>query len=438
MKQAYLLLFTLLLLVSGQSLIAQSRNTTHTLKLDHPKNAPEANIQELNWMVGRWEGEGFGGTVEETWNPAIGGTMIGSFRLVTEKGPDFYELLVIMPEGESLAYKVKHFNPDLSGWEEKDDYVTFPLVRLNQDTAFFEGLTIIRDGDQLRHYLSFTSKEGAVQETSLNYTRRAQFATPTLKEVMDKFPQEKQTPVLMLGSYHMSNPGMDMFNLEADDVSTPKRQAEIQAVVDQLALWRPTKVAVESPYGDSITIARYQAYLRGELELRNSEEEQIGFRLARQLGHETVYPIDVRMMLDDEGISKLIGANPQKYGPYMQALQMTGETAMSLMGKWLSEGTIGSMLYKMNEEDLNDIGHGAYFQSLVPIVEGDDYAGADMVNTWYHRNLRIFSNLHKINDSPSDRIFIVYGAGHIPLLQRFVEDSPYFRMDNVLDYLRGL
>jgi hypothetical protein len=144
------------------------------------------------------------------------------------------------------------------------------------------------------------------------------------------------------------------------------------------------------------------------------------------------------MMLDDEGISQLISADPQKYGPYMQALQQSGEAAMTMMGNWLSEGTIGTMLYNMNEPELNDIGHGVYFRSMVPIVEGANYQGADMVNTWYHRNLRIFSNFHKISDSPTDRIFVVYGAGHIPLLQRFAEDSPYFRLDDVQDYLRGL
>lgn len=438
MKCPIMLAITSLLFLYTIPVTGQSYQTENTLSLDSPENAPKADIMDLNWMVGRWEGEGFGGIVEENWNPAIGGTMVGSFRLVKEGAPNFYELLLIVPERESLVYKVKHFNPDMSGWEEKDESVSFPLVRLVQDTAFFEGLTIIRIGDQLQHFLAFKDKNGKTQEARLTYVRRKGFATPTIKEVEGLFSKESQIPLLLLGSYHMSNPGMDMFNLEADDVTTPKRQAEIQAVVDRLALWRPTKVAVESPYGDSLTQARYQAYLKGELELRNSEEEQIGFRLAKQLGHKNIYPIDVRMMLDDEGISKLIGSNPQKFGPYLQSLQQTGETAMSLMGKWLSEGSIGSMLYNMNEQELNDIGHAAYFRSFVPIVEGEDYAGADMVITWYHRNLRIFSNLHKISDSPADRVFVVYGAGHIPLLQRFAEDSPYFRLDDVQDYLRGL
>ncbi len=101
----------------------------------------------------------------------------------------------------------------------------------------------------------------------------------------------------------MSNPGTDQFNLESDDVLLPKRQAEIKEVVDLLKRFNPTKVAVEAPRGDSATIARYKAYVKGEIELRKSEEEQIGFRLAKLLGHETIYPIDVRMNLDNAGYS---------------------------------------------------------------------------------------------------------------------------------------
>ena len=151
---------------------AQSNQTENTLSLDSPENTPKADIQDLSWMVGRWEGKGFGGIVEESWNPAIGGTMVGSFRLVKDEAPVFYELLVIVPEGESLAYKVKHFNPDLTGWEEKEESVSFPLIRLEKDTAYFDGLTIIRNGDQLKHYLVFEDKNGKKQETSLTYSRQ--------------------------------------------------------------------------------------------------------------------------------------------------------------------------------------------------------------------------------------------------------------------------
>jgi hypothetical protein len=84
---------------------------------------------------------------------------------------------------------------------------------------------------------------------------------------------------------------------------------------------------------------------------------------------------------------------------------------------------------------LEKVGHQLYFYSFVPLVEGDNYAGADMVNTWYHRNLRIFSNLHQITESDQDRILVVYGQGHVPLLKQFANDSPYFKVEDVLKYL---
>ena len=37
----------------------------------------------------------------------------------------------------------------------------------------------------------------------------------------------KRAEVLVLGVYHMSNPGRDIFNVQADDVLVPKRQREI-------------------------------------------------------------------------------------------------------------------------------------------------------------------------------------------------------------------
>ena len=60
-------------------------------------------------------------------------------------------------------------------------------------------------------------------------------------------PRHEPVPILFVGSYHMSNPKADMFNLEADDVLLPKRQGEIQEVADLLKKFKPTKIAVEAP-----------------------------------------------------------------------------------------------------------------------------------------------------------------------------------------------
>ncbi|PWT83247.1 MAG: hypothetical protein C5B44_00860, partial [Acidobacteria bacterium] len=97
--------------------------------------------------------------------------------------------------------------------------------------------------------------------------------------------------VLVLGTYHMANPGHDIFNMQADDVLKPKRQAEIAQLIEVLKTFQPTKIAIESnPLGDRPK--QYADYLAGKRELARNEIDQIGFRLAKELGHKTVYPVD--------------------------------------------------------------------------------------------------------------------------------------------------
>src|SRR5712692_9321202 len=95
-------------------------------------------------------------------------------------------------------------------------------------------------------------------------------------------PPAARAEVLVLGVYHMSNPGHDIFNMKADDVLAPKRQAEIAQLIEVLKRFHPTKIAVEAE-GDG-SPKRYAEYLAGKHELTRNEIEQLGFRLAKELG----------------------------------------------------------------------------------------------------------------------------------------------------------
>ncbi|QQS42816.1 MAG: hypothetical protein IPM63_07750 [Acidobacteriota bacterium] len=239
--------------------------------------------------------------------------------------------------------------------------------------------------------------------------------------------------VLMVGSYHMANPGLDRFNLKADDVLAEKRQKEIKALVDRLAGFKPTKVAIEDPWAGKSASDRWQSYLKGTRELRPSEEEQIGFRLAKQMGHQEVFPIDVHMPLDDKTLGPVIGAKPE-FQKKMADMEKLGGRAMEQMGKWLSEGTVSYMLYQMNRPEMLKLTHTPYIGYFAPMADGDNYAGADFVSVWYQRNLRIFANLTRISE-PGDRVFVIYGQGHIPILKHLVESSPDYCTVDPLPYL---
>lgn len=257
------------------------------------------------------------------------------------------------------------------------------------------------------------------------------FASPPAMCLVD----DHRVEVLLLGSYHMANPGMDAFNIEADDVMDPTRQAEIRALVDRIAEFHPTRVAVEASYADTEEWqAAYEAYRSGERSLLPNEREQVGFRLAAQLDHERIYPIDVAMPLDFGTVAPLARRNPA-HGARLAGMQSFGEDAVRLMGGWLAEGSVSDMLYRMNQPAVLEQAHMPYARFFLPIVEGEQYAGADMVATWYHRNLRIMANIHRTIEADDDRVFVVYGQGHIPLLRQFVTESPDLCLVDPLPFL---
>ena len=90
--------------------------------------------------------------------------------------------------------------------------------------------------------------------------------------------------VMVLGTYHMANPGRDVYNMQVDDARAPKRQRELAELTDVLARFQPTKIAIEADPDNKTIPAAFQDYLAGKHELSRSEIEQIGFRLAKQLG----------------------------------------------------------------------------------------------------------------------------------------------------------
>ena len=161
----------LIILGLGSVALGQSQHTQNTLKLDDPSSRPKAAIENVSWLVGSWKGEAFGGTFEEVWTAASSGTMVGMFKLIHNNKPTMYEFELIVEEEGSLSVQLKHFNADLSGWEEKDKFISFPLVKLTENAAYFEGLTYLRDGpDRLKVYV-VVGQDGKIHEEAILFHR---------------------------------------------------------------------------------------------------------------------------------------------------------------------------------------------------------------------------------------------------------------------------
>lgn len=165
-------LVALLVLFLSATAGAQTQRTEHTFKLDDPEVRPPATLEDVSWLVGSWEGEAFGNTFEEVWNPPSAGSMVGFFKLMDGDEVSFYELMLLIEVEGSLSLRVKHFNADFTAWEEKGDYVDFRFVKTEPDAIHFSGISFYRINDQAMDAYIVLRRGGEVREEKLTYRRR--------------------------------------------------------------------------------------------------------------------------------------------------------------------------------------------------------------------------------------------------------------------------
>jgi hypothetical protein len=169
------MLAVMLGVVLGSSAGAQGidgRETANTLRAAAGAPGPAATLEAMKWLVGHWKGTGLGGVSEEIWSEPAGGVMMGMYRLVVNGKPSFYEFMHLAEENGSLVMKLKHFNPDLTAWEEKERFVTFRLVKIGPNEAYFSGLTFRRSVDRLQIFLAIRDQEGKVREEEFRLERQ--------------------------------------------------------------------------------------------------------------------------------------------------------------------------------------------------------------------------------------------------------------------------
>jgi hypothetical protein len=235
--------------------------------------------------------------------------------------------------------------------------------------------------------------------------------------------------VMIVGTFHMSNPGRDLYNAQVDDVLLPRFQTQIAAVTDALGRFRPTAVMVEWPAG--ITAERYAKYRAGTLEPSRNEVVQLGFRLAKGANLAAVHGIDVEGDFPFDAVAKHAQANGQ------QALLDAASAEIQAFVKRQEDITrrdgVGPTLRFLNDPGLIARGNAFYRQTL-RIGSGATQPGADLLTAWYRRNFLICANIIQLA-KPGDRIVVLYGSGHSFLLRQCIQETPGFRLVEPNDYL---
>jgi hypothetical protein len=239
--------------------------------------------------------------------------------------------------------------------------------------------------------------------------------------------------VMVLGVYHMSNPGHDIFNTQADDVLAPKRQAEMTQLIEVLKKFNPTKIAVESDAFGQRAKREYGDYLAGKYTLSRNEIDQIGYRLAKDLGHRTVYAVDVDGEFPYQRVVNFAKASGRS--KELEQVMSTFGDQVKAQNAYLASHTILETLVYINSDEQAATNIAGY-SKLIRFGEVGDWAGADLVADWFRRNVRIYSNIAQLADSPNERVLVIYGAGHLPWLQNDIASNPEMRLRKLAEFVK--
>jgi len=244
--------------------------------------------------------------------------------------------------------------------------------------------------------------------------------------------------VMILGVYHFHNPGADYAKFKTADILSEQKQKEVAEVVERVSKFKPTKIAIEWTTDRTEEANRlYADYLakrfsitEGNARVIGSETFQLGFRLAEAHRHPQLYPIDHAGGMD---INSVVAFAQQRDPEYVKRFQKEIDSVVTLMNQMQQSKSILEILRIMNKEDALSIAQSVYMD-MATVGAHNNYIGASAVADWYKRNLHIFANLSRMADS-NDRILVIIGAGHKPILQQLVKESAQMKLVDALDYL---
>jgi Family of unknown function (DUF5694) len=225
----------------------------------------------------------------------------------------------------------------------------------------------------------------------------------------------KQTEVLLLGTFHFANRGLDVAKFEDVKILSEKRQKEVEELVARLKKFKPDKIFVEVPANaQKMYDSLYTAYKNGTHTLTGSETQQVGFRLAKECGLASLICADYNnVSFPIDSVMKVMMANQQM--DMLQYFQTAIQKEQNDFNEEIKTKTITQMLVDGNTEKIYNKLVGVYYFFL---KAGDkkNHAGSFLTSEQWRRNIYIYENILKNLDGNEKRILVLYGTTHVAML----------------------
>lgn len=248
--------------------------------------------------------------------------------------------------------------------------------------------------------------------------------------------QPKKKQILLIGTFHFENPGLDVTKINTFNVMSDKSQKELENITNKIKNFNPDKIFVEWNYEKQDKLDKFYAKNTDSLLHKNADERvQIALRSAKKLSHKKLFAIDYNQtnFPYDSLVKGMKEANQldliKKNQEEMAAFEKDQNQKIAKYS--LTELLINYNTKEFNAKDLN-----WYFETANKAGKTDNFVGAYLVSEWYRRNLYMYSLIQKMTESNDAKIMVLLGASHAAMLREFITHDPTFELVELATVLK--
>ena len=212
--------------------------------------------------------------------------------------------------------------------------------------------------------------------------------------------------IILVGTYHF----------EQDEELIANKEKEVIELVDYLAHYKPTKVAVEweASKDKDLNIE----YKKSDRDYLIDEIQQIGFRLAKKLNHEKVYAVNWSGKITKEDMEELNASIQDSYPELLNKMKVISENAPVIS---INTPLVNSFRKLNDNEAIKELER--IYLSFVTVTDSKEkMIGFDFLNKWLERELMIFKNIVETTKS-NDRTLLIIGSDHLWMLRKLFEGN---------------
>ncbi|SFB71481.1 hypothetical protein SAMN05421780_10160 [Flexibacter flexilis DSM 6793] len=257
---------------------------------------------------------------------------------------------------------------------------------------------------------------------------------------------KKPKEVLLIGTFHFNNPGADLAKTDKFDVMSEKSQKELEAITSKIKAFAPDKVFVEWDYNEAAELdSLYALYMANQYFdyvakkypknafFKENEIFQLAFRIAKSRQLPKVYGIDIKTDFAFDSLLVALEKAQQttlkdKIFERIKEFEQRDNTNRK-------KYTLTQLILESNKQSNRNFDLGSYITLFNPAGKFTDLTGADLVASWYRRNLLMYSFVQKITEQKDDKIVVLLGASHIALFKQFIDLDENYKVVELKDIL---